>query len=116
MEVAITDLHSYSFTVNIDNFLLPAICDLSRIESLKDTWIVNRINVPVKARGRGIGNELIRKLTEWADKYNQTLVLFINSSGHLSNEDLESWYMRNGFEKDLSGLHELIRYPRKENE
>lgn len=115
MEVDITNLHSYMFTVNIDIFLLPAICDISRIESLKDTWIVNRINVPVKARGRGIGNELIHKLTEWADKYNQTLVLFINSSGSLSDENLYSWYVRNGFEQDSSGLHELIRYPRKEN-
>lgn len=115
MELDITELHAWMFTVNIDTFLLPAICDISRIESLNDTWIVNRINVPVNARGRGIGNELLCKLSEWADKYQQTLVLYVSSSGSLSDEDLRDWYMRNGFEIDTSGLHELVRYPRKEN-
>ncbi len=115
MEVDITTLHSYLFTVSIDTFLPPAVCDISRVESLKDTWIVNRINVPVNARGSEIGNELLYKLTSWADKYGQTLVLFVSPSSPLSDKDLRAWYMRNGFERDTSGLHELIRYPRKEN-
>ena len=95
MEVDITTLHSYLFTVNIDTFLLPAVCDISRVESLKDTWVVNRINVPVNARGRGIGNELLYKLTNWADKFEQTLVLFVSLSSPLSDKDLRAWYMRN---------------------
>ena len=115
MEVDITTLHSYLFTVNIDTFLLPAVCDISRVESLKDKWIVNRINVPVNARGRVIGNELLYKLITWADKYGQTLVLFVRPSSLLSDKDLRAWYMRNGFEIDTSGSYDLIRHPRKED-
>lgn len=110
----ISKFNTFMFSINIPNFLLPAICDISRLLTHDDTWEVNRINVPIKARGQGYGRQLMNKLTTWADEYHQTLVLNINPSGPLNQDDLKLWYMKNGFVKYSHSMpYELIRFPKE---
>lgn len=95
----------------LNGFLLPAVCDLSRVSCEMNTWVVNRLNVPIKARGQGVGRRLMKQLTTWADENQQTLVLFINPSGPMNYEDLKNWYSRNDFEDD--DLFEMKRIPKE---
>lgn len=58
---------------------------------------VNRVNVPPKHRGQGIGSRLLDELLADADAHGVTLWLDINPYGQMTYEQLEAWYMRRGF-------------------
>lgn len=74
-----------------------SILNLSEIDD--NLYEVNRINVPFKHRGKGIGRELMKAMIENADEEKATLVLDINPYGEMTYNDLRSWYERNGFKK-----------------
>lgn len=60
-------------------------------------WI-SRINVAESQRGDGVGSKLLQQILDDADAEGVTLALEVSSSGRLSNEILEQWYARRGFQ------------------
>jgi GNAT superfamily N-acetyltransferase len=64
---------------------------------------LNRVNVPAKWRGRGIGRSLMKEVTDEADSLGVTLVLDINPYGALDFEALSAWYQRVGFTQRSDG-------------
>jgi GNAT superfamily N-acetyltransferase len=81
-------------------------------ELWKGAWLITRINVPNRARGKGIGSHLLTTVTTDADRHGIILVLIPISSATrdsgLPQESLEKWYERNGF--DFVGKY-MVRYP-----
>jgi GNAT superfamily N-acetyltransferase len=73
----------------------PTMADVSNME---DFWYINRINVPEKLRGRGYGRQLLNEIIADADADRVVLVLDPLATGGLHQDDLERWYLRNGFE------------------
>jgi len=59
--------------------------------------ILTRINVPEKYRGQGHANALLKQVLDDADREGVRLYLEIQSSDGLSYDELERWYLRNGF-------------------
>jgi GNAT superfamily N-acetyltransferase len=84
-----------------------AIADLTIVRSR--LWEVNRINVPAKYRGQGLGSKLLAKICEDADRESVTLELTVYASGPLSTGDLIAWYKRYGF-REYQGF--MRREPR----
>jgi ribosomal protein S18 acetylase RimI-like enzyme len=82
------------FTISLaTNYI--AIADLT---SHPGGLLLTRINVPVKFRKQGHGNKLLKKVLDAADADGVRLFLHASSSNEkYSDEDLEAWYMRNGF-------------------
>lgn len=54
----------------------------------------------------GRASEVVKALTEWADKNNETLVLSPAASGDLKQPELVKWYERNGFTQMPDGAME----------
>ena len=85
------------------------IADLVRLNKsdlgfdLENTWLLTRINVPVKHRGHGYASNLLRRVLADADKEGANLVLEINPSDGLSKEELERWFYRYGFRQYGTG-------------
>lgn len=60
-------------------------------------FMITRINVPPRYRGRGHGSELLQMVCEDADYEGVSLVLEINPYGDMTYDQLLSWYSRYGF-------------------
>lgn len=58
---------------------------------------LNRVNVPAKWRGQGIGRRLMQEVLDEADQLGVTLVLDINPYGDMDYQALSAWYQRVGF-------------------
>ena len=54
----------------------------------------------------GRASEVVKELTDWADKNNEKLVLTPAASGELKQPDLIKWYERNGFTQMPDGAME----------
>jgi len=67
------------------------------ITDMGEAWIINRVNVPKKHRGKGIGRALMQKCLADADAEGVTLQLDINPYGEMSYTELRAWYERLGF-------------------
>lgn len=74
-------------------------------------WLITRINVPFKQRGKGLARQLLKQILADADREGVRLFLYIVPSGGLVFEELEAWYMRHGFKPNRWSLY--IRRPRK---
>lgn len=75
-----------------------AIADLTRFgDMLPGTTTITRINVPEKYRGQGFGSQLLKQITDDADKDQVILSLEILPSGPLDYDQLRDWYVRYGF-------------------
>lgn len=59
--------------------------------------IITRVSVLPSSRGKGHARELMRRVLLDADKERVTLYLEILSSGGLTHDELEAWYLRLGF-------------------
>lgn len=57
----------------------------------------------------GLASEALRQATDWADRSGEVLSLVAHASGPLTQEQLVSWYQRNGFEIASGKL--MVRYP-----
>lgn len=62
-----------------------------------DTWLITRINVPIRNRGKGFGTAMLKRITDDADRLGVMLYLQPISSGHWNNRTLRAWYVRHGF-------------------
>lgn len=62
-------------------------------------WMITRINVPVRQRGKGHGRALLHRILTEADRERITLYLGVQPSGGLTRSELEAWYMRHGFKR-----------------
>lgn len=71
--------------------------------SYGDVAYFNRINVPSKNRGVGIGRDLLVSLLDTCKDNEIAIILDINPYGDLTYEQLESWYKRYGF-KEYDGV------------
>lgn len=69
---------------------------------------ITRINVPRTFRGQGYGSRLLKDALYAADAEGVTLVLQVCSSGPMTDEELEHWYMRHGFVKER---YFMVRQP-----
>jgi GNAT superfamily N-acetyltransferase len=74
------------------NVLQPAQIDISEFQT--DTWYINRLIVPKKARGQGIATALMKELVAWADHNNIKLISEINPYGDLDKEQLIAFYQK----------------------
>jgi GNAT superfamily N-acetyltransferase len=64
----------------------------------RDGWIIEMIDVPVEHRSKGVGRELLRRITADADAGGVTLYLVISPDrGGLTEDQLAAWYRRHGF-------------------
>lgn len=86
------------------------ILDLSP-EMVPDSWTITRISVPAEHRRRGVGNKLLGEALAEADREGIKLTLEINPYGAMTYDELESWYMRNGFRHHPRYGGFYIRYP-----
>ena len=60
---------------------------------------------------KGRASDVLKALTNWADKNNESLVLMPSASGELKQPALISWYERNGFVRETDGA--MVRSPQK---
>lgn len=67
--------------------------------------LVTRVSVPERYRGQGHARELMRQMLSEADSDKVDLYLGITPGGGLTFEELESWYIRNGFKRVNDGLY-----------
>lgn len=86
--------YALELPVNAKGFKMIAIADLIKHPG---GLLLSRINVPTAFRKRGYGNKLLQKVLIAADKDGTTLFLHVSSAGAMSDKQLASWYMRNGF-------------------
>lgn len=63
-------------------------------------WWIHRVNVPQAIRGKGYGTQLLEMILADADRDRVWLGLEAYSSGDLTQQELEDWYLRHGFVKD----------------
>lgn len=96
-----------SYILEVDQDVRPAIADLMRL-SETDVWgpntcMISRINVPMPARGLGVGTKLLRQILDDADAERVTLVLGPSPSDGLDFDQLVAWYQRHGFSWTRSG-------------
>lgn len=75
----------------------PAVLDCMWDDAF-EMWRITRINVPKLARGRGVARDMLKELTDRADRERMTLCLDIAPSDGLDYEALRQWYERHGFE------------------
>jgi ribosomal protein S18 acetylase RimI-like enzyme len=80
-----------------------AIADLVPPGELTNHWTITRINVPVRARGKGFGADLLEQITADADAEGESLALEALASGGLDHDQLVSWYLRAGFRRTSGG-------------
>jgi predicted GNAT family N-acyltransferase len=64
--------------------------------------------VPEKQRGKGAGTEILKQVTDDADKYGSTLKL------HAFGEGLHNWYTQRGFQMTGHDYMNGIPHPRFE--
>lgn len=75
---------------------------------------VTHVHVPESERGKGWGTALLNYVTHAADKHAVALMLEVKSEGALSDEQLEAFYARHGFERFQSDPCVLmVRMPRQ---
>mgnify|MGYP001256092880 CR=1 FL=1 len=72
-------------------------------------WSSIQLVPPGACEGQGFASKVMDTITSLADKYGVTLRLDVAPFGQesLTDEDLFSWYGRNGFEK-VDGYHEVM--------
>lgn len=82
-------------------------------------WYFNRLYVRPEYRRNGIACELIKKMLKYFVTFNIPLILDINPYGDMSYEQLESFYLKNGFQKHEEECGTVYyfneEYMRKEN-
>ena len=71
----------------------------SECSFMNDTWFFNRLFVKENYRGNGYGSKVLDKMLEIVKNKNITLELMINPYGEMTYEQLETFYLRHGFEK-----------------
>lgn len=99
--------------VRVEGVVKVAIADLTPPGAFSDIegWVVNRINVPADARGKGVGSALLRQICADADEAVAVLCLCINPTGPLGYDALHAWYVRHGFKDDPEEKGWLYREP-----
>jgi GNAT superfamily N-acetyltransferase len=89
-----------------------AIADVGHSEG--NRYIVHRINVPAKDRGKGYGRQLLAQILADADAEGAILMLMpltTTDSTGLTPWQLIAWYSRHGF--TLYGTGAMIRGPKE---
>lgn len=74
-----------------------SIADLIAPGELAPGWVISRINVPEKHRGKGLGTVMLKRIIDDADAEGSDLWLEILPSGPLDYDALWQWYRRHGF-------------------
>lgn len=97
-----------TYMKQVEGSVRPAIADLTRLDRDPDlwgpnTWMLNRINVPHEARGRGHATNLLAMVLYDADAEGATVVLGPSPSDGLDFTALVAWYERHGFKWTRSG-------------
>jgi hypothetical protein len=99
-----------TYVIKIPGCFKPAIADLTPpYPEGCDHWHVNRINVPVTERGKGIGHSMLKWILKDADTEGVQLCLHPQPSDGLTFDELVSWYERHGFVDDESNPCRFIR-------
>lgn len=70
-------------------------------DEVMNRWLITRIHVPAKHRGKGVATALISQVLADADREGATLQLWVKESGGLTREQLTAWYRRLGFEQEF---------------
>ena len=99
-----------TYLFQVESMYKPVIGNVSE-PTICPHWMITRLNVPQEVRGLGYGTELLRRITEDADKDNLALCLLPQASGGLDHDRLIAWYERYGFMWVESGACGMIRPP-----
>lgn len=95
-----------------------AVADLEPIEGHENSYLLTRINVPVRSRGQGLAKQLLEMILNDADREGATLWLEPVASGGLTYQELVDWYERHGFvpadDHTLDIPHLWVRLPLRE--
>jgi GNAT superfamily N-acetyltransferase len=97
------------YTVEVDDDMRPAIADVCFWPDF-DAYIIHRINVPLPARGRRHGSDLLTQIIRDADEEGVVLMLAPVPSGGLGADQIVEWYKRYGFRWTRSGAM-MERFP-----
>lgn len=88
------------------------------IEFSPKVWCITSIGVQPfpHLRGKGYASALLRRITSHADTLGVILVLSVVADpypGNLTEEQLDNWYIRNGFRvwTESGGSDAMIRFP-----
>lgn len=92
--------------VDYESRAIADLCDA--IDAGFKGWLITRINVPVRQRGKGVGSKLLQQILDDADLEGVNLFLEVVPSGGLDRDQLEDWYTRKGF-KHYKGF--MVRKP-----
>jgi len=86
------------------------IADLVRMDkgfagfNFDNAWLLTRINIPKKHRGKGFASNLLKRILADADKEAAVIILQISPSDGLQYEELTRWYYRYNFRQHMSGF------------
>lgn len=89
------------------------VCKMPVDSTRREYYVITRINVMERYRGRGFGTQILNEILADADAEDVILYLDPLPSGGLNAEELKAWYERHGFEW---GTWHMRRKPKKEGE
>lgn len=69
---------------------------LEKIENCEKFYFFNRLNVPNKIRGLGLGKELLEEVIKYCDEKNIFLINTANNSGDMGQSKLVQFYINSG--------------------
>ena len=85
--------------------------DFDRIPDIKQIYFFNRIKAIKESRGDGTC--LMKRLEEYADQNNLTIINPINPYGRMNLKQLNQWFKKYGFEQPIEEEPSyIIRYPK----
>jgi len=81
---------------------------------LDDAVSMRLVQVSPTRRGQGVGNNVVRTLTDLADKFGVTMYTSVHSldATAMNNDQLTAWYGRHGFLPSAENPVILVRPPR----
>jgi ribosomal protein S18 acetylase RimI-like enzyme len=77
------------------------------------SWELDGLHVHSLYQSQGFGTILLTTACAYADRHQKDLELIVASGGPMSNDQLEAWYARFGFQKATIGMRRV--HKRKEN-
>jgi len=98
-------------TAELSDMSLEIVSDTLGIEAKGNWSFFNRLVVPKELRGEGLATELMKQVTQWADKKKVNILNGVNPYGDLSLKQLIAFYGKFGFKAPNKKNPEiLVRY------
>ena len=114
IETVTLDLISISAVLGPENQLIPLGSSSCSLSTFDNEWYFNRLFVNEKYRGQHIGSCLLDKMLARVKEKDIVLRMDINPYGNMTYEQLEKFYIRHGFKKQMLEGFETYYYNKKD--